>query len=188
MQTEAPRNDGGTGYPGLKLRPDMVGTQDGLAKHLYIRESRRIVAERTVVEQDLSKEVRSGQILAEPYPDSIGVGHYRIDLHPTTEGDNYLDLETLPFRIPLGSLIPARMENLLAAGKNIGTTHITNGCYRLHPTEWNVGEAAGALAAYCLERGISPRAVRNVARELAEFQSGLTSDGFDLAWNESDWA
>ncbi|MGG2474547.1 FAD-dependent oxidoreductase, partial [Rhizobium sp. BR5] len=34
--------------------------------------------------------------------------------------------------------------------KNIGTTHITNGCYRLHPVEWNIGEVAGMLAAYCL--------------------------------------
>ena len=35
------------------------------------------------------------------------------------------------------------MTNLLPAGKNIGTTHITNGCYRLHPVEWNIGEVAG---------------------------------------------
>ena len=27
------------------------------------------------------------------------------------------------------------LDNLLAACKNIGTTHITNGCYRLHPVE-----------------------------------------------------
>jgi hypothetical protein len=45
----------------------------------------------------------------------------------------------------LGALIPIRMENLLPAAKNIGTTHITNGCYRMHPVEWNIGEAAGAL-------------------------------------------
>jgi FAD dependent oxidoreductase len=37
------------------------------------------------------------------------------------------------------------VENLLPACKNIGATHITNGCYRLHPVEWNIGEAAGSL-------------------------------------------
>ena len=52
---------------------------------------------------------------------------------------------TIPFEIPLGALLPERVENLLPACKNIGTTHITNGCYRLHPVEWNIGEAAGAL-------------------------------------------
>ena len=45
-------------------------------------------------------------------------------------------------QIPLGTLIPRQMENLLPECKNIGVTHITNGCYRLHPVEWNVGEAA----------------------------------------------
>ena len=53
-----------------------------------------------------------------------------------------------------------RLENLLAGAKNIGTTHITNGGYRLHPVEWNIGEAAGHLAAYCGARRTTPRAVR----------------------------
>ena len=49
-------------------------------------------------------------------------------------------------------MIPVRVENLLPGGKNLGVTHITNGAFRLHPVEWNVGEAAGILAAFCLER------------------------------------
>src|SRR2546430_3371994 len=32
LQTEVPRRDGGRGWPGLRLRPDVVGTEDGLAK------------------------------------------------------------------------------------------------------------------------------------------------------------
>ena len=38
--------------------------------------------------------------------------------------DNYIDISSLPFQIPLGALIPERVENLLPACKNIGTTHI----------------------------------------------------------------
>ena len=50
LQTEAPRPDGGTGYPGLRLRGDVVGnTEDGLAMYPYIRESRRIKAVFTVL-------------------------------------------------------------------------------------------------------------------------------------------
>ena len=56
--------------------------------------------------------------------------------------DNYIDFAALPFELPLGSLIPRRLNNLIAANKNIGTTHITNGCYRLHPVEWNDFTAA----------------------------------------------
>jgi hypothetical protein len=181
LQTEAPRPDGGRGWPGLRLRPDVMGTDDGFAKAPYIRESRRIRAQYTVVEQDVSLAVR-GEAGAVSYPDSVGIGMYRIDLHPSTGGDNYIDVASCPFQIPLGALIPVRVENLLAAGKNIGTTHITNGCFRLHPVEWNVGEVAGLLASYCLERELAPAAVRNDPASLAEFQELLVAEGIELAW------
>jgi hypothetical protein len=184
LQTEAPRPDGGTGWPGLRLRPDVMGTDDGFAKAPYIRESRRILAEYTIVEQDVSLDVR-GDAGAVQYPDSVGVGMYRIDLHPSTGGDNYIDVASCPFQIPLGALIPVRMRNLLPAGKNIGTTHITNGCYRLHPVEWNVGEVAGLLAAYCLEGATTPHDVRNQRDDLARFQSLLESEGIELEWPDS---
>ena len=90
---------------------------------------------------------------------------------------NYIDISSLPFQIPLGRLIPRRVENLLPACKNLGTTHITNGCYRLHPVEWAIGEAAGALAAFCLESRLSPSAVRNTPGKLAAFQTRLTRRG-----------
>jgi hypothetical protein len=131
MQTEAPRHDGGIGYRGLRLRHDIVGTSDGLAKHVYVRESRRIKAEFTVLEQHVGVEARSGIEGAEPFADSVGVGSYRVDLHPTTRQRTYVDISSWPFQIPLGALIPVRLENLLPAAKNIGVTHITNGCYRM---------------------------------------------------------
>ena len=189
LQTEAPRPDGGTGWPGLRLRPDVTGTEDGLAKAPYIRESRRIKAEVTILEQHVGTEARSAEtgqskenVRAESYADSIGIGAYRIDLHPSTGGDNYIDISSLPFQIPLGALIPVRMENLLPACKNLGTTHITNGCYRLHPTEWNIGEAVGALAAACLNQDITPRALRNTPERLEDFQKSLRNDGVETHW------
>ncbi len=181
LQTEAPRPDGGQGYPGLRLRKDIVGTEDGLAKYPYIRESRRIKAEFTVVEQHVATDCRpDGK--AETFFDSVGVGCYRIDLHPSTADRHYIDISSLPFQIPLGSLIPIRVNNLLPACKNLGVTHITNGCYRLHPVEWNIGEAAGYLAAYCLEHGLKPREVRNSPDQLKQFQQMLVSEGIELAW------
>ena len=181
LQTEAPRPDGGAGYPGLYLRPDMVGTADGLAKYPYVREARRIRAEFTVLEQHVGLEIR-GCEEAERFSDSVGVGCYRIDLHPSTGGDNYVDVSSLPFQIPLGSLVPIRVGNLLAAGKCLGVTHVTNGCYRLHPVEWNVGESAGCLAGFCLRRGVKPREVRARAGLLGEFQSLLGAQGIELSW------
>jgi hypothetical protein len=187
LQTEFPRADGGTGWKGLRLRPDIVGTEDGLAKHPYIRESRRIRAEFTVLEKHVGTEARrkalsKSDVTAERFADSVGVGSYRIDLHPSSGGDNYIDVSSLPFQIPFGALIPRRVENLLAACKNLGVTHITNGCYRLHPVEWGIGEAAGALAAFCVDKKLAPRAVRNTPARLKEFQNLLAARGVELDW------
>jgi hypothetical protein len=182
MQTEAPRADGGVGYPGLRLRHDVVGTTDGLAKHLYIRESRRIRAEFTIKEHHVAAEAMPGRKVAAEFADPVGIGHYRLDLHCSTGGDFCIDIATLPFQIPLGALLPRRMENLLPACKNIGTTHLTNGCYRLHPIEWNIGEAAGALAAYCIDHNNTPRQVRNNVSIFAAFQETLVKLGFVLEW------
>ncbi|KAL6849461.1 hypothetical protein ACO1O0_009001 [Amphichorda felina] len=182
LQTECPRADGnGKGYPGLRLRGDVTGTEHGLAMAPYVRESRRIKAVTTVVEQDLSLQVR-GEKGALHYPDSVGVGMYRIDLHPSTGGDNYIDVACCPFEIPLGALIPLERPNLLAGCKNIGTTHITNGCYRLHPVEWNIGEAAGLLAAHCLDRGLSPHQVQADKDSFEEFHKMLLQEGLETAW------
>jgi len=186
MQTEAPRRDGtsGRGYPGLRLRSDVTGYgPDGLALHAYVRESRRLQAKFTVCEQHVSRSLR-GKHGAERFADSVGIGHYNIDLHPSTGGDNYIDVEACPFQIPLGSLIPKRVTNLLAGAKNLGVTHITNGCYRLHPVEWNIGEAAGVLAAYCLGKNLSPEAVWEDAGRTADFQRELVRQGFVLAWDD----
>jgi len=165
------------GHPGLRLRGDVVGdTPDGLAKHPYIREARRLQAVTTVCEQDLTG------VRATRFGDSVGIGAYRIDLHPSTGGDPYIDLASRPFEIPLGALVPRRVENLIGAGKAIGTTHITNGAYRLHPVEWNIGEAAGHLAAHCAARRASPRAVQAAPQEL---QRELEAAGVELHWPRS---
>jgi len=189
LQTEAPRADGKQGWPGLRLRPDIVGAEDGLAKHPYIRESRRILAEFTVLEQHVGTDARrqltgrkEEELAAEVFPDSVGVGSYRIDLHPSSGGDNYIDVSSLPFQIPMGALIPRRVENLLPACKNIGVTHITNGCYRLHPVEWNIGEAAGMITAHSVSTRIPPRKIRSERKLLGEFQTKLQAQGFELAW------
>jgi hypothetical protein len=189
MQTEAPRADGGMGWPGLRLRGDLTGTRHGLAKRAYIRESRRIEAEFTVTEKHVGTDARMEltgksreEVSAARFDDSVGVGSYRIDLHPSTGGNNYIDISSLPFEIPLGSLIPRRVENLVAACKNLGTTHITNGCYRLHPVEWNIGESAGTVVAFCLKKKEPPRYVRSNPGLLEELQRELGNQGVEVRW------
>jgi hypothetical protein len=182
IQTDAPRHDGGYGYRGLRLRGDVLGTADGLAKQAYYREGRRIQAEFTVLEQHIGVKARPGREAAERFADSVGIGAYRIDLHPSTRGRNTVDIDSFPFQIPLGALLPVRVDNLLPACKNLGTTRITNGAYREHATEWSIGEASGTLAAFALARKQPARAVRTDATLLAEFQRTLEGQGVLVAW------
>ena len=83
-----------------------------------------------------------------------------------------------------GASIPRRLDNLIAGAKDIGTTHISNGCYRVHPVEWAVGEAAGALAAMAVAMQTTPRAIRSSEARLDEFQASLVRDGVQLRWPE----
>ena len=188
LQTEAPRPDGGAGWRGLRLRGDVMGTRDGMAKYPYIREARRIRAEFTVLEEHVGAENRklvAGAIAGKKsadFHDSVGVGYYHIDLHPSSRGNNYIDFSSLPFQIPLGALLPQRMNNLLPANKNIGTTHITNGCYRLHPVEWSIGEAVGCLIAFAGKKKVPFRAVREQKTLLVEFQREIERQGIETEW------
>jgi hypothetical protein len=182
LQTEAPRDDGsGYGYPELRLRPDMMGTSDGLSKAPYIRESRRIVALKRIIADEIIAAGREGA-RAEPFDDSVGIGWYHMDLHPAVGNPRSMFEPTLPYQIPLGALIPRRAANLLAACKNIGTTHLSNGAYRLHPVEWNIGASAGALAAFCCQQGCTPHQVHQDELLLRRFQYRLLTRGVPLAW------
>jgi hypothetical protein len=181
LQTEAPATGTRRGAPEIRLRPDVMGTLDGLSKHPYIRESRRIRAVKTIVEQEVSAHHRIGPRAAH-FADSVGVGWYPIDIHRSGPEDVGASCRTKPFQIPLGALLPVRVTNLIAGGKNLGTTHITNGCYRLHPVEWNIGEAAGALAAFALDERLAPAAVRARPGLLRRFQRRLLREGVPLAW------
>ena len=49
--------------------------------------------------------------------------------------------------------------------------------------EWNIGEAAGMLAAFCREKGMSPRQVRGKGME--DFQAELARQGVEYRWPES---
>ncbi|MGP1273534.1 MAG: FAD-dependent oxidoreductase [Phycisphaerales bacterium] len=191
MQTEAPRHDGGTGYPGLRLRGDELGTEDGFAMAPYIREPMRLEALHMLSEYDVGSDQRghpgAGENGVPPegrcvsFADSVAIGHYHIDLHPTPTGRNSVYVEACPFQIPLRSLVPVRVRNVLAAGKCLGVTHITNGATRTHAVEWAVGEAAGMAAALCVEAGIDAHAVCSAARA-QELRRRLSLRGAPTCW------
>lgn len=180
LQTEAPRADGGKGYPYFRLSGEYLGTENGLSKSPYVRESRRIIPEFKITEDMVIKGSDAR------FYDSVGVGSYAIDLHITTQTHTFFYEPTERFTIPLGALITKGRTNYIPACKNIGTSHLTNGCYRLHPIEWNIGEVAGYLAAYSLKEGCGIAEVRRDCNHLKKFRELLKENGIPLDWGGCD--
>ena len=192
LRTAAPRHDGGHGYPGLRLAPHVMGTTDGFAAAPYIREARRLEAQLVLSEAHVGADQRraAGHADATPlhtpagerFDDTVAIGHYPIDLHPSTSGRNQVYVEACPFHVPLRSLLPVRLTNLIAAGKCLGVTHVANGCTRLHPVEWAIGEAAGTLAALARGSRLSAWSYASSPGHVETLHKTLADAGVPLAW------
>jgi len=181
LQTEAPRDEGGYGYPELRPATECTGTPDGIAQAPYVREGRRLRSPFVVSECDISKASQP-EARARLFSDSVGLGGYAIDIHQSAgrpEAGVWQD--TRPYQIPLSALVTSELRNFAVAGKGIGVTHITNGAYRLHPEEWAIGEAAGRLAQYALEHGVHAHLS---GKDLFSFQRALIRDGTPVYWYE----
>jgi hypothetical protein len=182
LQTECPRDDGGEGYPEFKLITEAMGTDDGLSIEPYIRESRRIVGWKRITEQDISAETNP-YARAKNMRDSVGIGWYAIDLHPCVGNKTVsMFMPTKPFQISLRSMLPKKTKNLIPACKNIATTHLTNGAYRLHLIEWNIGESAMLLALYCVDNDMLPGTLVADSGDVPKFQYQLVKQGIPIAW------
>lgn len=179
LQTEAPRSDGKKGYSNIALNKEVLGTEDGLAHYPYIREGRRLDAKKIVIEQDLTPRKTMEKVAC--FSDSVGVGSYHLDLHMTTSSHRFMYGKSLPFEIPLGMFVSKKIDNVIPGSKNVGTTHITNSCFRLHPVEWNIGEVAGLLSAYCMD---NEKTVQEVYEgDVLNFQSYIEAQGIQLHWS-----
>ncbi|WP_158820661.1 FAD-dependent oxidoreductase [Granulicella sp. S156] len=149
----------------------------------YVRESQRLVGEHTLTSGELRRETQGGMSVV-GFPDSIAVGDYADDLHGCNAPANFeSELEHVtdrppgfrsgPFEIPLGSLIPEKVDGLLAAEKNISQSRMANGATRLQPSTMLTGQAAGVLAAMAVSDNVSPRKVPVAEVQIALLKSGV---------------
>lgn len=148
--------------------PDLAGSYilSG-ASQLHIRESRKVVGDYTLTEEDIRA--------CRPFEDAIAVGAWPVDIHAT---NGYVgvhphkDDAPEPYQIPYRCLLPSGVENLLVAGKPISTTHRAHGSTRVPGTSLATGQAAGVAAALSAEAGISPRQI-----DTAHLRHALASQG-----------
>lgn len=156
--------------------PEVFGS---ILKHFppfpYIRESRRIVGVETMTVTDVIRDKYLRRTIKSKR-NSIALGEYPTDIHGLRD-THYLDLDLgenpadIPddeewlgglFQIPMGALIPEKIDGLIAAEKNISVSRIVNGSTRLHPVTMLTGQAAGALAAESVRQKTAPRNVRPI--------------------------
>ncbi len=119
-----------------------------------VRESRRIVGQHVLSEEDLMKGRR--------FDDAIATGCWYLDLHPnktTTGGANDFDprkVQPEPYDIPYRSLLPQKIANLLVAGRCHSATRGAHASTRVTVTAMAMGEAAGVAAAMALATKTEP--------------------------------
>ncbi len=113
-----------------------------------VRESRRIIGQHVLSEDDLMKSRR--------FDDAIATGCWYLDLHPnkTVVGSaNDFDpakVQPEPYDIPFRSLVPQKIGNLLVAGRCHSATRGAHASTRVTVTAMAMGEAAGTAAAMAL--------------------------------------
>ena len=88
-----------------------------------------------------------------------------------------------PYQVPLSAMVAPALTNFAAAGKGIGVSQVANGAYRMHPSEWTIGEAAGELAAFSLANNF-PNTAPLSGQALLNFQKRLVATGMPLFWFE----
>lgn len=78
-------------------------------------------------------------------------------------------------RLPYGSLLPQRVENLLVAGRCISADEEAMGQLRLIPVCSATGQAAGTAAALAVRKGVTPGGL-----DVSDLQNALGEQAVDL--------
>ena len=138
----------------------------GLAFIPYNREGRRV---RGVVRLNID-HIKS-PFQSALYRTGISVGDYPVDHHHAQYPGKVppIPFPQVPsYSIPLGALIPEKIEGLIVCEKGISVSNIANGTTRLQPVVLLTGQAAGMLAAKSIQQKKQPLqiTVREVQDEL----------------------
>jgi len=159
---------------------------NGMALIPYNREGRRV---KGVVRMNINH-------IKNPYDKTlyrtgISVGDYPVDHHHAQYPGKVPEIEFPPipaYNIPMGALIPEKLDGLIVCEKGISVTNIVNGTTRLQPVVLLTGQAAGVLAAksILLKKRIKDVPVRAVQEELLKAKCYLMPFS-DVAPGDPAW-
>lgn len=137
---------------------------------LGVRESRRVMGDAMVVDDDL--------LNGRTFPDAVvHKAWFLIDIHNPkgggqAEGHSH---PCQPYDIRYGAFLPKGVEGLLTAGRCISGTHRAHASYRVMTPCMAMGEAVGVAAALAVKNNTTPRQI-----PATEIRRVLTDRGVEL--------
>lgn len=136
------------------------------ASEIGVRESRRIIGEYVLTENDCINCVK--------FDDAIVACNYDIDIHnPEGTGTSHHYFKSGEYyTIPYRSLIPKGADNMLVAGRCISSDHGAQASYRIMPTVSCIGQAAGTAISLAIKGGVGVREI-----DVSQLQRKLKSNG-----------
>ena len=137
---------------------------DRVAPFMGIRETRRLVGEYVLTEQDIFDCAK--------FEDAIAVSAYPVDQHHPVGGDCTLMWCEDCYDVPYRSLIPKKVDSLIVAGRCLSATHLALASVRVMGPAMAIGEAAGKAAALSITQGVQ---LRNI--DVPALQQALRDEG-----------
>ena len=131
----------------------------GFPRQVYVRESRRMKGVYFYTAHDVLP-VREGE-RPPVHPATVTAGHYNIDSHGVRKResgrahlDGFLSLETRPFTVPYGVILPQKIGNLISPVAVSGS-HLGFSVLRMEPTWMALGQVAGLAASMGIDEGLA---------------------------------
>lgn len=132
-----------------------------------VRETRRIIGDYMLTVEDLAE--------GREFEDVIALCGYPVDIHsPTGDGggaDGTYKTANI-YQIPYRSLVPAKLDGVLVAGRSLSATHEAQGAVRVMPPSFAMGEGAGTAAALSVKDDVRPRDVSIPALQKTLIEQG----------------
>ncbi|MHB2166887.1 FAD-dependent oxidoreductase [Alsobacter sp. R-9] len=126
------------------LRSSVPGFSDasisGMSPRIGIRETRRVLGDYVLTEEDVLE--------ARKRPDGVAKGCHHVDIHQDGTGQIRIPVaDGGSYDIPLGSLLPKGIANVVVAGRCLSATREAQGSARVMGSCMAMGQAAGSLTA-----------------------------------------
>lgn len=122
------------------------------ASEVGVRETYRVVGEKTITEQEYLQGIVPD--------DALSWSYWMVDTHNAASSARLVFLEEGKVAtIPLGAMLPKGVSNMLVAGRAISSDQGANSALRVQASCMAMGQAAGVVAALAAELRCDPRDV-----------------------------